>query len=612
MTKKITFVPEQKEVTLDGGRNLLQAAAKAGIMVQANCAGKGTCGKCKVRVVSGYGGGPTAADLKHLTAKELAEGWVLACQHEAETDMVVEIPLQKDAHARKSGMTAGNKLKVDSGVKKTYLELQVPNIDDQLSDLDRLKAELKLTNPYIDLAVLTDLSRRLRRFHFKVTAVTVNGQLVAVEEGDTTDRKYGVVFDVGTTTVVGFLLDLNGGEVIATAARTNPQNFFGADVISRINHVSQDPDGLHQLQHKVIEAANEIIAQLYQTAGVAAHEVYEAVVVGNTTMSHLFLGIDPTYLAPAPFIPVFTQAVEIEARSLGLNILPTGRVMMLPNIAGYVGSDTVGVMLATHIDQREGYTVAVDIGTNGEVVLAGNGRILTCSTAAGPAFEGAQIQNGMRAADGAIEVVTIRDGKIAIEVIGNTRPIGICGSGLIDAIAEMYGAGILNASGRFADPENPPASLHPDLLQRIVKGNHGLEFILVREDESATGDNIVVSQKDVRELQLGKGAIYAGVQIMLKMMGITTADITQFLVAGAFGSYIKTESALAIGLFPPLPPAKILSVGNAAGDGGKLALVSKKERASAVAMAKQAEHIELSTRMDFQDEFVSALGFPEQ
>jgi uncharacterized 2Fe-2S/4Fe-4S cluster protein (DUF4445 family) len=609
---KVKFLPGQKVVEVLPGTDLLKAAAQAGVPVEGNCGGKGTCGKCKVRLVSGPVKNLTEAEKKHLSEKELAAGWVLACQRPVWEDVTVEVMGQKDAYARKTSLSSAvDTVEINSSVEKLFLKLNAPTIKDQKADYERVIEGLSLLDESTNLSVLSNLAQVLRRSRFQVTPVTIDGKLIAVEEGDTTGRKFGLVFDIGTTTVVGYLLDLNTGNVVATSALTNPQNVFGADVISRINHVINDKSGLADLQKKVLEAMNEITNQLYHKANVNSEEVYETVVVGNTTMSHLFWGLDPSYLAPAPFIPVFTHTIEAEARELGLNMHPYGRVSILPNIAGYVGSDTVGVMLATHINERKGYTVAVDIGTNGEVVLAGGGRVLTCSTAAGPAFEGAQIQDGMRAADGAIESVYIDRDEVKIEVIGNCRAKGICGSGLIDAVAQMLKAGIIDTSGRFTDPEDADCLLDPKLKTRIIKGNNGFEFILVPADLSATGENIVVSQKDIRELQLGKGAIYAGIQVLMQIMGITPKDISEILLAGAFGNYIKKESAMAIGLFPRVPITRITSVGNAAGDGAKLALLSKKERAAAQELARRAEHVELSSRLDFQNEFVNALGFPE-
>jgi len=426
-----------------------------------------------------------------------------------------------------------------------------------------------------------------------------------------TGRKYGLAFDLGTTTVVGWLVDLDTGDTLAARAVTNPQNVYGADVISRIGHAGTH-EGLRQLQQKILAACNEIIRCLLDEGRVAGDEIYEIVAVGNTTMSHLFLGIDPTFLATAPYVPAFAGRMELEARELGLDVMPAGRVVVLPNIAGYVGSDTVGVMLATDIGRRPGFCLAVDIGTNGEVVLAGRGRLLTCSTAAGPAFEGARIRHGMRAAAGAIEGVRIDGGEVGLEVIDDATPLGICGSGLLDAAAAMVQVGLISPTGRLLPPESLPEGVPPGLKERLRRGKDGTEFVLAQDGSVATGEDIVITQKDIRELQLAKAAIYAGIQVLLKELEVTPEEIDEILLAGAFGNYIKIDSALALGLLPAVAPGRIKAVGNAAGDGARMALISGTARAEASDLARRAGHVELSTWPDFQDEFVNAMYFPKQ
>jgi uncharacterized 2Fe-2S/4Fe-4S cluster protein (DUF4445 family) len=457
---------------------------------------------------------------------------------------------------------------------------------------------------------LTGLPALLRNNGYAVTATICANRLLSIEPGDTSGDLYGIAFDIGTTTIAGSLLDLKSARVIAVAAATNPQNIYGADVISRITHASREQDGLKQLQDKALEAVNTIINNLLRQSKINRERVYEIVAVGNTTMSHLFMGIDPTYLAPAPFIPAYSRALEVEASELNVSINPAGRVTFLPNIAGYVGSDTVGVILATNMDQGSDTCAAIDIGTNGELVLAANGRLMACSTAAGPAFEGAQIKQGMRAAAGAVEAVSHVNGSIELSTIDNAPACGICGSGLIDAAAALLDAGLIEPSGRFVNPEENPEKIPSSFKDRFRRRKNGLEFILVPEKDSASGEDIVLTQGDLRELQLAKGAIYAGLMILLKEAGITEKDLDRVLLAGAFGNYVRKESALTIGLLPQLPPDKIIAVGNAAGDGSKMALASKSVRERAFNLTQKVEHVELSTRPDFQDIFINALAFP--
>ncbi|MFZ5639484.1 MAG: ASKHA domain-containing protein [Bacillota bacterium] len=588
----VRFVNQGKEAEVAPGTSLLTAAALAGVPVEGNCGGKGTCGKCKVRILSGR-----------------RDGWVLACQYNVEENTEVEFEGLKDAYRRKTalgGVALGEN--VEPAVEKVFLTLNEPTVEDQTPDYERLTEALACKDIDFNLPVLAGIPRVLREGNFRVTAVLGGKRLLAVEPGDTVARKFGVAFDIGTTTIVGSLVSLNDGEVMAVAALTNPQNVFGADVISRIDHAAKGPEELKQLQAKVLVAVNSIINKLLAETGVAREHVYEAAIVGNTTMSHLFLGIDPTYLAPAPFIPAVRQPVDIAAAVLNIGICPTGRVFVLPNVAGYVGSDTVAVMLATKIQDKTGLCLAIDIGTNGELVMAGRGQILTCSTAAGPAFEGAQIRHGMRAADGAIEAVKITD-DVQLKVIGSAPPQGICGSGLIDAVAEMLEAGIITAGGRFINPDKEGADLDDRIKARLRKNGQAYEFVLVPGTESAAGEDIVLTQKDIRELQLAKGAIGVGVKVLLKEIGASTSDITELLIAGAFGSHINIENALKVGLLPQVPAERIVSVGNAAGDGAKLALVSKTQRQLASELASRVRHVELSTRPDFRDEFLKAIQF---
>jgi len=604
----ITFLPSEKVIQAPAGNSILQAAMTAGVEVVSTCGGKGTCGKCKVQILTGTPSQVTEIEKKFLSTSELADGWVLACQHLLTKDTTVRLVEQKDVYKRKTDFAGVLQTKAAPRVQKIAVRLTRPSVEDQTPDWDRLFAALPVTEIQFDRSVAASLPKVFRQGDFKVTAVLDGDRLLAVEPGDTVGRCFGVAIDVGTTTVVAYLLDLNEGTVVASGAVTNPQQVFGADVISRITHAAKSPDHLRELQAKVMVGLNNIVARLCQDRGIGSAEIYQAVVVGNTTMAHLFLGIDPTYLAPAPFIPVYRNSVEVRAHEIGLEILGTGTVIVLPNVAGYVGSDTVGVMLAAEADRLPGVSLIVDIGTNGEIILCGSNRILTCSTAAGPAFEGAEIRFGMRAAEGAIERVRIRE-DVELGIIGEGKARGICGSGLIDGIAEIFRVGVIGATGRFA---SEPAQLDklPILVrQRLRKTERASEFVLVWGKDSASGEDIVLTQKDIREMQLAKGAIIAGIMILVQEMGVSSQEIDRVLLAGAFGNYINKESALGIGLLPSLALEKIATIGNAAGDGAKMALLSKHERARADLLARRAEHVELSTKKEFQAEFIKGLDF---
>ena len=428
-----------------------------------------------------------------------------------------------------------------------------------------------------------------------------------MEPGDTSQQLYGIAVDIGTTSVVVALMDLKSGDTLGVASASNPQATFGADVIARIDHVIQNPEGLDQLNRRVVQAINRLTAKLAKDNGISPGEIYQMTVVGNTTMSHLFLKADPTNLATAPFIPVVSAAVQAEARELGIDIAPHAQVYVTPSIAGYVGGDTIGVIMSTDIYQKEGIYLAIDIGTNGEIVLAKNGEMISCSTAAGPAFEGAQIKFGMRAAKGAIERVVIKD-DVEIKVIGNQPAKGICGSGLMDAVAEMVRVGVIEPNGRLVSQEDA-GHLPTNLRKRLGSNDELGTYFILAFPEDGLGEEVVLTQRDIRELQLAKAAIAAGIQVLLEQLGLTIQEIDEVLLAGAFGSYINKFSALGIGLLPAVDPDKIKSVGNAAGAGARKFLVSQEMRREAEKVARRVKHLELSCRLDFQDRFVSCLSF---
>lgn len=597
---KITVLPDNKIFTADAGEVLDHVLGEQGIEINAICGGKGTCGKCKIVVAEG-----------EVKGELLSDGTYLACKTEVIGDIVVRIPKTNDAAARKSALYEETSVTLNIGAKKIFVTLPKPSLQDQRPDWERLISFLPEGVNYLPaLGVLETLPNTLRDGKFQVTVVLRGNMVVGVEKGDTTAQLYGVAFDIGTTSVVGTLVDLSSGKGLAARSVANPQRVVGADVIARIEYVDNHEDGNKFLKEKIITALNDLISQLLEASGVDRHYLYEVTVVGNTTMHHLLLGINPANLARSPYIPAVKSGITLSGQQLGINLSPGGVVYILPNIAGFVGSDTVGVILATGMHRSEKIKLAIDIGTNGEIALGSRECIMVCSTAAGPAFEGAQIKCGMRAADGAIEGIEITDQEVMCKVIGDSHPVlGICGSGLIQGIAEMLRVGIIERSGRLIDPESAREKLSPALAERVVAEGENM-FILVPEDVSKGQKPIYISQKDVRELQLAEGAIAAGIQILMKEMNISLDDIEEVLLAGAFGSYIDRSSAKMIGLVPLLPLEKIKSVGNAAGVGARLALLSIDEKEDAEKIAAYSKNVELSTRLDFQQAFVEAMTFP--
>lgn len=609
---RVTFQPQGRSVSVLPETTLLEAAAGAGLIVDTPCGGVGTCGKCRVQVVRGAEA-PTQADRRVFSAKELDGGWRLACQNRVRGDMVIEVPsasLFGGDHQIQGSSTVGGPRELLPPIRKVYVELTPPTLEDDVPDLLRLEGA---TGPFkVGLAMLRLAPRRLRDQGFKGTAVLSDGQLVDFEAGDTTGQCFGVAFDIGTTTMVASLLDLGSGAEVATVSRMNPQVSFGDDVLSRIKHSASCHHCLDELRRAVIEEAGRMIEALSQESGVDPQHIYEAAFAGNTTMQHLLCGVDPSQLGEVPFAPAYARGLLLSARDLEVPINPHGSVYVFPVIGGFVGGDTVAGMLATQIDAQEGPVLMVDIGTNGEIVLMHDGQLLAASTAAGPAFEGARISCGMRGTRGAIEKVVL-DGDVQLGVIGNAAPTGVCGSGLIDLAAELLRQGIVSPEGRLRPADELPAGLSASLAGRVQQDGDGrTEFVLAEPEIGTSHRAITLTQRDVRELQLGCGAIRAGISILLRQAGLKASDLKSVLIAGGFGSFIRRNQAQRIGLIPQeIDHRRIHYVGNVSLAGARWVLLSVSARRHAEELARRTRHVELSVDMDFQMEFAEAMVFPE-
>jgi len=597
---EVRYQPFEKTTRVPPGTTLFSAAHWIGLPIDSTCGGRGTCGKCKVQVLEG-GAEITTADRKQLRPGELEAGWRLSCQAKVYEDTTVSVP--ELLRVPKAATMGVNRLVLlDPNVRKVYVELTEPSLEDQRSDVERLRDALTAEgfDMKSDLRVLRTLPAILRAAEFKVTAVLGGDQLIAVEPDDTREQSYGVAFDLGTTTVVGTLMNLRTGMAEAVRSTLNGQAPFGADVISRISHGMQGDEAKDELREAIQRTMNGILAELYEAAGVDRNRLYEMVIVGNATMLHLLLGIDATPISMMPFTPAFREPLYLPARDVGLDIHPAGYVQTLPVIGAYVGADIVAGVIATGLAREDKLRVFVDVGTNGEIVLGSVKRVLCTAAPAGPAFEGSQIRCGMRATDGAIEGVTLTD-HVELQVIGgDIPPKGICGSGLVDTVAQLRLAGLLDAGGKMRSREEVPE--HP-LSDRLITVDGVRGFLLA--------ENVYLSQRDVRELQFGKGSIATGIKVLMDVMGVTAADLDEVLLGGSFGSYLNPESAKIIGLVPPVDVDRILSVGNTAGEGAKMSLLSFRERQVAFELPEKIEYVELSGRSDFNDSFVSVLAFPE-
>lgn len=608
---RISFKPGGEHGEVEPGQTILDVAAQFGIAITAPCGGRGRCGRCRVIATNGCEP-PTRAEHDLLTGEELRNGVRLACEAVLIADAEIIVPSDSRTVGGKIlSEDSWQQLDLSPNVRGRRLELPHPSLEDQRADAERIADGLGMPAESLEMdqAALAEMPKVLRENDFAVTAVMVGDRLAAVRAPGVEPCCLGAAVDIGTTTVVAYLVDLTTGERLATASDLNPQARHGHDLISRIEYVQSNVGGLDDVRRLIVDLINRLLGEAAAEAGRRRRDIYEVTVVGNTCMHHLFLGLDPTNLARAPYIPVLSRPMALSAEQAGLVINRAGSVYCLPVIAGFVGADTVGVLLVSRMTERDRPTLAIDIGTNGEVMLWSGERLLVTSCAAGPAFEGGEISSGVRAAAGAIERVWLRNGSIGYATIGGVHPNGICGSGIFDIMAALLDAGIVDSTGRFADEERA-AGLPPDLAGRLRGEGSEREFVLVPSTNGGRG-SILFTQKDVREVQLAKGAVRAAVELLCREAGIEVAELDEILLAGAFGNYIDRRSAQRVGLLPEVPLERIIGIGNAAGAGALAALVSTAERERAAELAERAEHIELMANPYFQMAFADSMIFPE-
>ncbi|HEY1775515.1 MAG TPA: ASKHA domain-containing protein [Solirubrobacteraceae bacterium] len=599
-------MPDDVEVRVPSGTAVFDAASWNAIAIDSTCGGYGTCKKCRVRVVSGEA--PIApVDIRAFTGDELRDGWRLACRANAIEDLTIEVPpLQTRPKAALAGV--GRHVILRPAVQKRHLVLEEATMEDQRSDRQRVLDAIDDLELSVSLEVLRELGTVLRRAHFDVTAIVCGEELIGLEPGDTSSRRHAIAFDLGTTTVVATLLDLDTGAPLAVRSMLNRQQPYGADVITRISATMMDDDALGALGERAHETLEELTLEVCEEAGVEPREVYEITVAGNVTMMSLALGIDPEPLSMAPFVVTSHELGGVRAADFGVSVHPRAPAFVFPSLGAYVGGDIIAGMLATGLTRDRRLRLFIDVGTNSEIALGSAERTLATAAPAGPAFEAAQIRCGMRAADGAIEGVRIRDGELELDVIGEVEPVGICGSGLVDCVAELVHARLLDHSGRFI-PDEDAEALAPALAQRLVRIGEERVFVMHwRGDDAAA--SVYLSQRDVRELQFAKASIATGWAILVAELGVDVSEISQVLLAGSFGAYLTPLSAIRIGLVPRLPTTRIVAAGNVAGEGAKIAALSLRERVEAQSIVEEVEYVELSGRQDFNDLFIDQLAFP--
>ena len=604
---QLKFVPSGQEVRVPPGVSVFDAASWNGLAIDSTCGGHGTCKKCKIQILEGEV--PISnLDIRAFSSEQLADGWRLACVARANSNLKVDIP-PLSTRPKAATVGVGRQVILRPAVQKRYVELAEPSLHDQAMDLERLQLAIDDIAFTVDLDVLKTLPTILRASRWKVTAVINDDVLIAVEPGDTTALNYAVAFDLGTTTVVATLLDLATGTPVSVKSMLNKQQPFGADVISRISATMMDKNAASLMQKAALDTLNELVSEVCAESGVALANIYDLAIAGNATMIELLLGIDPEPVGVAPFITVTRDWPVLRASEIGLSMQSGARCYIFPLFGAYVGGDIVAGALATGMDRDKRVRLLIDVGTNCEIVLSDGDKILATAAPAGPAFEAASISCGMRAADGAIEVIQITTEEVTLGVIGDAVPVGLCGSGLVDAVYALHQVGLIDDSGRFATNE-VAEQIAPAIAARLItRANEERAFILAWEDDEPS---VYLSQRDVRELQFAKASIATGWRLLLDELGLTDDDVQQVLLAGSFGSYLSPASAIGIGLVPKLPVARIVSAGNVAGEGAKMVLLSQAERHGANALLAEVAYVELSDRADFNDKFMVELALPSQ
>jgi uncharacterized 2Fe-2S/4Fe-4S cluster protein (DUF4445 family) len=601
LTVIVDFEPVGRRGECPTGQTLLVCARQLGVDLVNLCGGMGTCGRCKVQVITGQVSETTAKERGLLTPHELEEGYRLACRAIPLGDCKVCVPPESLAAPQRT-QVEGQEITVElePSVRVYPVQLTPPSLEDGdlRADtgrlLNALEQQHRLGNCSGDIEVLRSLSPRIRVDDWQVRVAVREREIVALLPPQA--RPLGLAVDLGTTKIATYLVDLETGRTLASEGIMNPQISHGEDVIARLTFAKGDSSQAALLQGLVAKALNIAAAQVCSRVGAEPVHIVDSVVVGNTAMHHLFVGLPVEQLARAPYVPAVASVLNVKARDLGLCVAPGSYVHLLPNVAGYVGADHVAMLLATEVAQSEGVVLAIDIGTNTEICLANRGTLTSLSCASGPAFEGAHIKHGMRAASGAIEHLRLVEDQVEYQTIGDVPPVGMCGSGILDTLAQLYLAGVVDTRGRIGEHTR-------------VRDTDGIrEFVLIGEDED-DGDRpaITLTQKDVRELQLAKAAMRTGISVLLKTNGVAADEIDQVIIAGAFGTYIDIASAVAIGMLPRLPLDRFRQVGNAAGMGAKLALISRSKRAEAQALARRIGYVELAADSQFARTFAQAM-----
>lgn len=605
---------EEELLSFEGTATVLELLQQSGFTIAAPCGGSGTCGKCLVRVVKGDAGEPSTMERRLLSTVRLEEGTRFACGLTPEAGMVVEVPDWHGGTDNKAALVS-SPLHNDPSLIKKSVQLEKPSLTDQRPDLERILAADGDMVSALPLSAMQNLADLVRRKDYSVTLLvdreneTAPVRLLAVEAGDTRSSFWGVAIDIGTTTVAAYLVDLNNAHTTDVYSELNRQAEFGADVVTRISYAQKK--GVKRVQETIIAQINSMIARLTDRNSLTRENVYCTLVAGNTTMLHFFAGLDPAGIGVAPFIPVTTRSLSFPAAELGIAINPSGRAGMLPGISGYVGGDVVAAIVASRMRERSEISLLIDIGTNGEIVLGNEEWLVACSTAAGPAFEGAQIRFGVGGIEGAVNTFSLAGDEPVCTTIGSAAATGICGSGMLDIVATLLKAGVVDETGRLLPAEELPETVPSPIRKRCSTFEGTPAFMVAAAEETREGEAIYLTEQDVRELQLAKAAIAAGIVTLLEDAGTPIEAVSAVYLAGGFGSYMNAESALAVGLLPAGAAGRVEVLGNAAGIGTVMSITSRTVARECARISDHARYIELSSSPAFQLAFIEQMTFGE-
>ncbi len=607
----IRFEPEGRLLEVQPGENLRQLASASGVFIRSDCNGDGICGKCRVIVTENRErlGGLTSAERDFLTEKDVRLGYRLSCQVYVNSDLVVRIPEESGLRIRQIQSTGfERKIPLNPNVRKIHVRLSDPTLADVTPDAERLLRAVeyagKLPELRIDPELLPMLPSLLRRYKWDATAVLpASDQICTIEPGDTSSQVYGYAVDIGTSKLVGVLVDLSTGRTLSTVFIENPQLVYGEDIMSRMSYAMKAPENMTHLRSTVLNAINQLLERSCADAGIKEDQVYEISIVGNTAMHHFLLGIETKQLALSPYVPAVKGALDMHAKEVGVHGHEHANVHVLPLIAGYVGADAVADVLASGMRESEDLSLLLDVGTNTELFVGNRDQIVSCSCASGPAFEGAHIRQGMKAVHGAIERVRVEPATLEVhcETVGREKPVGICGSGILDAVAELLRCHVIDFKGRFQRIEN----------RRLVEISGERAFILADRNETS-GDPVVVTQRDIGEAQLAKAAIHAGCSVLMGRSGIKPSELKRVYIAGSFGNYINPSSARLVGMIPEVSENIIKFIGNTAIAGARMCLISQEARKEAEKISEEVRYIELGADPSFSKEFAASMYLPHE